>query len=305
MKTTFTPSFIKSAVIATTAMFSLSTSAQTAVTIFSEDFGTASSTKSELIEDHVWETNSSDMFSWTVDDESVDGINVRNNNESDYEGASGSGNLYFKGKATFTISGINTAGYEDIVLTFGVFGKNEGDINAMTLTINDGTTETTVSLADMNLDATAGTWSVATVSDIPATATLTLTFASTLDAADDGGIRLDDITITGIKATDDGDTDDGDDNGDDTDDGDDSDTGDGDTGDDDGEEDTAIGAVNAASSSIVIAGRTITALNGSAEVFSLSGCKVATIGNGCATELPQGGVYIVKTGSKTVKAMLK
>ena len=229
------------------------------VTIFCEDFDTATSEKSELIEDHVWEDNDASMFSWTVSSDD-DNINVRTNNASDYDGASGDGNLYFKGSATFTISGISTSGYSDITLTFGAFGKNADDVNNMTLTISDGTTETVIDFSTLGLDTTAKTWSVATVSDIPETESLTLTFTSDLSIDDDGGIRLDDITIKGIAET-----------SDDT--------------------ETSISSINALSS-------------GTAEVYTLSGMRIATIEDSNLQQLPT-GIYIIKTASRSYKAVIR
>ena len=185
------------AVIASTAYAAQNDDGTT--TIFYEDFGTAASEKDEAIEDHVWETNSADMFSWNIPSDD-DNINVRTNNPSDYTGASGDGNLYFKGSASFTISGINTEGYTDIEMTLGAFGKNEADVQNMTLTISTAENETTtINFADLNFDTTKKTWSTATISELPATTALTLTFTSNLSVEDDGGIRLDDITITGIE----------------------------------------------------------------------------------------------------------
>ena len=237
-------------------------------TIFYEDFGTASSEKDELIEDHVWDTNSADMFSWSVSS-SDDNINVRTNNASDYDGASGDGNLYFKGSATFTISGIDTQNYSEIVLTFGAFGKNKGDVECMILTITDADGSTTsVDFADLGLDTTKKTWSVASISDIPSTSSLTLSYESDLEIDDDGGIRLDDILLSGTAIS------------------------------------TGISSVSQGVSAFSVSGKTITC-ESNAEIFSLSGNKVASVKAGSSASLTSSGAYIIRCGEKVSKIIIR
>ena len=236
--------------------------------IFYEDFGTASSEKNEAIEDHVWNTNSSSMFSWSLatDDSS---INVRTNNASDYDGASADGNLYFKGYATFVITGISTSGYSDITLTFGAFGKNKGDVVGMTLTCNDGTSSDTTNFSTLNLDETAKTWSVATVSSIAETSSLTLTYTSSLDPDDDGGIRLDDIKLTGYVSS-------------------------------------GVTAVTASQvGRYAVIGRSVSSIEGDAAVYDITGRKVTTVAEGESVTLPAAGVYIVKTAGGAQKVAVR
>lgn len=259
----------------------LPTIAGAQTTIFCETFDTATSEKDEAIEDHAWTTNGASYFSWSVNEYLTDGsadeyssLNVRTNNVSDYTGASADGNLYFKGVASFTISGVNTQNYSDITLSIGGFGKNKNDIQSMALTIDADGTTTTYNFADLGFDNTKKTWSKVTISNIAQAESLKLTFTSSLaiDETDDGGIRLDDITLAG----------------------------------------TALSSSNVAISSaddeqVSIAGRTIaySANAGAAEVFDLSGRKVATVVAGDSVTLSEAGVYVVRTNSKVRKYIVR
>ena len=243
------------------------------MTIFSEDFGTAATEKDELLENHAWGANPSDMFSWqTATDQ--DNINVRNNNPSDYVGASANGNLYFKGSASFTIKGITTEGYDDIQLWFGAFGKNADDVKAMTLDCSSdgGATNRVADFADLNLNTAKKTWNKVEGISLPKAASLTLTFSSALDLLADGGIRLDDITVTGTKGT------------------------------------TGIDRATQQPTAVILQGRTLSYAGAAplAEVYSVSGGKVAQVASGSATTLGvAAGVYVVKAGNHTVKVVVR
>lgn len=261
------------AIVPTTTV-SADNNATTNVKIFSEDFGTAASDKDEKIEDHVW-TNNQSMFSWTTAT-ADDNVNVRNNNPSDYEGASANGNLYFKGNASFTITGIDTEGYNDIELSFGAFGKNKGDVKGMTVECkaDDGQATQVADLAKLGLSEAKKTWSKAKGIKLPQkTKSLTLTFTSKLDLADDGGIRLDDITVTGTKNTTNG-----------------------------------ISQTRQQPTTIAVSGNTIR-YQGKAKkagVYTLEGEKVVEINSGSSVTIscPR-GVYVVKAGKDTVKVVLR
>ena len=259
----------------------LPTAVAAQTTIFCETFDTASSEKDELIEDHEWTTNGSSYFSWSVNEYLEDGtedtyssLNVRTNNPSDYTGASADGNLYFKGVASFTISGISTQDYSDITLSIGGFGKNKSDIELMTLTIDADGTTSSYDFADLSFDATKKTWSVVTISDIPQASSLSLTFTSALaiDEEDDGGIRLDDITLAGTSAS------------------------------------SGTTSISDVEEELVgIAGRTVSynVATGKAEIYDLSGHKVATVVAGDAVTLSEAGVYVIRTNSTTRKYIVR
>lgn len=165
--------------------------------LFKEDFGTATSEKEELIEDHVWSYLPETGIGYTY----TGALNVRTNNPSDYTDASGDGNLYFNGEpSVFTISGIKTSGYTDILLSFGVFGKDAGQAKEMTVSYKDGDNDE-VLLLDLNnvgLTATKKTWELLSdIPDLPASESLSLIFASKGIAE----IRIDDVIIKGVKNT--------------------------------------------------------------------------------------------------------
>lgn len=258
------------------------------VTIFNEDFGTASSKKDEPIEEHVWNTNDKSMFSWEAGEESS--INVRTNNASDYDGASADGNLYFKGAASLTISGIDTEKYQDLKVSFGVFGKNSAETNAEALgdkamadayymrlecTAEGAETTEAADFSKLGLSTEGDCWEYVSDIDLAPTAkSLTLRFTSSLDAAADGGIRLDDIKVTGKPVA------------------------------------SGISeATNGAKDGIIcLSGRTLRYMagSGSASVYTLTGAKVAEVKAGQAAELDlTAGVYVVKAGGKTIKAEIR
>ena len=245
------------------------------VTIFSEDFGTAATDKDEPIESHVWTNNPSSMFSWTTAT-ADDNVNVRNNNPSDYEGASANGNLYFKGNASFTITGIATEGYNNLELSFGAFGKNKGDVKGMTVDCkaDDGQATQVADFTSLGLDEGKKTWSKAKGIKLPQQAkSLMLTFTSKLNLADDGGIRLDDITVTGVDKTTNG-----------------------------------ISQTTQRPTSIAVSGNTISYQGDAqkAEVYTFDGAKVAEVNSGSSVTMGvPGGVYVVKAGKDAVKVVIR
>ena len=141
------------------ALFSTASAVAAQDKIFSEDFGTPSSEKDELIEDHVWNGTNKSLLSWNL---LLDGssLNVRSNNPSDYDGASGDGNLYFKGCASFTIAGIATDGYDNLTLSFGAFGKNKGDVVNMKVdySLDGSETELLADFSDFGLNTGKKKW---------------------------------------------------------------------------------------------------------------------------------------------------
>lgn len=254
--------------------------------VFKEDFGTASSKKDEPIENHQWETNDKSMFTWNVADGSS--INVRTNNKSDYDDASGDGNLYFKGIASFTISGIKTENYKDLKLAFGVFGKNSAatntealgkntpaDINFMkvTCTAIEGTPVEVADLSKLSLNQDGDVWDhLDGIALTNQSKTLTLTFTTSLDATADGGIRIDDVTITGTDIS------------------------------------AGINETANTNDLVLINGRTITYSSdeGRALVYNAAGILTAEINAGHSVELNvPAGLYIITTGGSSIKTYIK
>ncbi len=275
MKSTLPAGLLLAALTAATTSTSASADNGTATktTLFSEDFGTAATEKDEPIESHVWAKNPSAMFSWTTAT-ADDNVNVRTNNPSDYDGASADGNLYFKGVASFTITGIATEGYEGLELAFGAFGKNAGDVKAMTAECkaDGGQAAQVADFANLGLDEGKKKWSKASGIALPQAKSLTLTFSSNLNLADDGGIRLDDITVTGTKGT------------------------------------TGISQAVQQPTAIALSGNTISYKGTApkAEVYTLEGAKVAEVAAGSTATLnaPR-GIYVVKAGNDAVKVVLR
>lgn len=276
----------KCATVAAMMAVSSDVLAQGEVTIFHEDFGTASSEKDEPLEEHVWGNNPASVFVWTADEATGNSINVRTNNPSDYDGASADGNLYFKGNATFTISGIDTRDYKDVKLSFGAFGKNAADeydaskgetlvadVDCMklTCTAGGGTTE----LADfskLELNRGSKEWTlVSGVTGVPAADGVSLTFTSAVPN-EDGGIRIDDVKLTGVKIS------------------------------------AGIGSVNTGAEAIFYDGNSLSyrAANGVAAVYSVSGSRVLTVKAGDTVQLNlPGGIYVAKAGRASLKFVVR
>ena len=102
---------------------------------------------------------------------------------------------------------------------------------------------------------------------------MTLTFTSNLaDLEADGGIRLDDITITGEKTP------------------------------------TGIDNIGAQKRILAINGKSISydAADGTAIIYNVSGQKIASVEAGSTITLDVSeGVYIIKFGGKTLKAAIR
>ncbi len=197
MKKNFT--FAKSLFVACLSVVASAAGAQEVV--FKETFGTPASEKDELLEDHVWGENPSSMFASALLLEGSS-VNVRSNNPSDYEGASGDGNLYFKGCASFSILGISTADRSSLNLSFGAFGKKVDDVKLMKVEYakDGGAKALLADFASLDLNTGKKKWTKVENIALPQANSLDLTFTSNLtDLLADGGIRLDDITVTGSK----------------------------------------------------------------------------------------------------------
>lgn len=186
-------------------------------TLFYESFGTPTSDKNEPLADHVWDNNPGTSIDFIVG-ENVDEItgdvtlalNVRSNNPSNYEGASGSGNLYFNNnkKNEITFSGINTSKTENNTLSFGVFGKGEDEFHYIDEITGDAETTFRVKyyLGDDDLDgvrvdeATIGkivtaakTWYFISGIALPKHENLKIRFYAKKKCE----VRIDDVKVTG------------------------------------------------------------------------------------------------------------
>lgn len=170
-------------------------------TFYTETFGTPTSEKGEVLSTHVWDTNVV-TYTWTMDETTAPGtINVRSNKPSTYSGASGSGNLYFNANATnkFTITG-NTTGFNDVKLSFGIFGKTAGDSKKMVVeySIDGGNQYTGIAATEIAaLTATAELWEVITTISIPTATSVKLRFST----PNLGEIRIDDVKLAGIPVS--------------------------------------------------------------------------------------------------------
>jgi hypothetical protein len=196
------------------AALTFSANAQT--TIFKETFGTPTTMKGEDIVNHVWDNSVSTgiTYSWNfaapVSPDTVGTLNIRSNNPSDsiavggLSTASGFGNLYFNKSVinSFTISGINTSSFNNISLSFMIYGKNKSDVTLLKLQYDSGSGLTDVGTTQISaLSTKKAIWSTVSGITLPASSNLSLTFSTpTLNVSNASApieIRIDDILITG------------------------------------------------------------------------------------------------------------
>jgi len=165
-------------------------------TIYSENFGNpGSSTKVNV---YTGWSNAISGITYNADT----GTDIRTSNASlitDYSGASGAGNVNIAVSGRwFSISGINTEGFTNRVLSFG-YRKGAGNGKTNTITA-EYSTDGGVSWISINLlnTGTSGWYLYTSSTDfIPAVSNLILKFKST--AANDN--RIDDVKIIGTAAS--------------------------------------------------------------------------------------------------------
>lgn len=172
------------------AIVSLNLQAQT--TVYAENMGTPSATT--VIASNTFQ-NTGITYSGTAD--------VRSTNVSTgYTGASGGGNIFFTGTAgtNFVISGINTTGYNNLVLSFGHVKTTNASSNELTVEVsgNGGTSWTPLTYTRATGGGTSNVWSLITASGtIPAVSSLMIRFTNTIS----GQFRLDDVKVVGTPET--------------------------------------------------------------------------------------------------------
>ena len=172
--------------------------------------------KNELFTDHLW---SIDSHVWNVGvvysqtsvatanpgacDDTGTTLNIRTNNPSTFTGASGDGNLYFNANVnnSFTVSGINTSDYNNVKLSFGIYGKNKIDVTLLKLQYDSGSGFTDLGTTQIAaLSTTKGTWLTVSNLPVPSAVNLILKFSTPiLNGIVPIEIRIEDILITGTK----------------------------------------------------------------------------------------------------------
>ena len=183
------------------ALSLLATSAALAQTvIFSENFGTPSTTTS--IGSYTGYQNFGALtFSGTGD--------VRTATPSaNYSGASGGGNVFLtnNGVASFTIGGIDTPTFQagSFNLSFGAFKSTiASTMSELSLAYStDGTNYTALLLPTQSTGSGTASWRSITLTSlaIPNTATLSLRWTNTGSGSPNPQFRLDDISMSGTLA---------------------------------------------------------------------------------------------------------
>ena len=116
---------------------------------------------------------------------------------SGYEGASGGGNIYFKGLANvrFMIDWINTEDYEDVELQFGVIKLGNGSVRSH-LKVETSIDGLFWKNLPFNAEESAGCWVLAeTGDDLPRAKRLRIRFST--QSASPRPFRIDDISLEG------------------------------------------------------------------------------------------------------------
>lgn len=166
-------------------------------TIYSENFGTPAA--ATLLTAYTGYQNAAPItYAGTAD--------VRTSTPSDYSGASGNGCVFLASYTTASgtpaktliISGINTSGYQNLVLSFGHHkGVNTGSNELKVEVSTDGTNWTPLTYTRATGSGTS-IWIMITASGaIPATSNLRIRFTNPLDS--NVGFRVDDIKLTGTE----------------------------------------------------------------------------------------------------------
>ncbi|MFL9835667.1 T9SS type A sorting domain-containing protein [Chryseobacterium terrae] len=171
--------------------------------IFQENMGSSASTSTIAISQNTFQ-NSSLTFTGDADTRTT-------NASSGYTNSSGVRNVYFASVGKyFTISGINTSSYGNLVLKFG-FYKSLGTTTTISssqfvvevATDYNSTNNTgTFTALGFNTVTTGSTWSLVEINSgtIPSSSNLAIRFRYAT-AASSSQIRIDDVVLTGTSCT--------------------------------------------------------------------------------------------------------
>ncbi|HMX39189.1 MAG TPA: hypothetical protein PKD78_02635, partial [Saprospiraceae bacterium] len=164
-------------------------------TVFTESMGSVGSTT--LITAHE-SANGFDNDGFTMSGSG----DVRNTTSSSgYTGASGAANVFLTsgGTRTFEIAGINTSGFSNLVLSFGVY-KNDAATTGSDLSVEVSSNGTTYMPLSVPALGSSIAWYYRTATGaIPSTANLRIRFTNT--AATTYQFRIDDVKLAGDAPT--------------------------------------------------------------------------------------------------------
>lgn len=162
-------------------------------TIFSENMGTGASGDPTATAYNGFSNYGSLIFTGTSD--------IRNNTPSTgYTGSSGNNNALLTTSKILEISNINTTGYTDIVLSFGIKKATNAATQPLKVQVSsDGTTYTTLTYSNFPTASGSTNWRYLTVSGtIPSTINLRIKFTGNEDI---NTLRLDDVKLVGTPTT--------------------------------------------------------------------------------------------------------
>ncbi len=167
-------------------------SAQT--TIYSENFGAGAGSTNPTVSVYTGYQNSTPIsYSCTAD--------IRISTPSDtYAGASGQGCVFLGGttpEKSISISGINTLGFKDLVLSFGHQKGTNASNNELIVEVSADNTNWTPLTYTRATGSGTSIWTLITATgSIPETANLGLRFRNNVSNI---GFRIDDVKIVGDK----------------------------------------------------------------------------------------------------------
>lgn len=125
---------------------------------------------------------------------------IRTTSASTYPGASGGNNVYLSNGKNFTISGISLAGYDSLIIEFGLYKSTlteDGSNIAITATIDGVGTPISVSLPTNT--GSSKWYEITTTESFPVGSILNLSFSNI--GTSGSAFRIDDIYITGISVS--------------------------------------------------------------------------------------------------------
>jgi len=156
--------------------------------VFSENIGTVSSTTA--IANHTFQVTGA-TFSGNADVRST-------TSSSGYSGASGGANVFVTNSVgrTFEISGINTTGLSNLVLSFGHYKSTNDGSNELAVEVSsDGSSYQALTYSRPTGSGTAVWLKITPTGTIPSTPSLRIRFRQTSTGTQ---FRIDDIVLTGV-----------------------------------------------------------------------------------------------------------
>lgn len=170
--------------------------------VFYESFGKQTGNNSSTLDLFTGFLNTDVTYSSNLTDAAI--VNSANSSGK-YEGASGGANVLLGAENDrFSISGIDTSGYNNLFLRFGGYENLNGNTNVglngsmvdIEFTTDNGVTWNGLAFTDGDSNGWSSTRLSTPVSSLPSVSSLGLRFTNTIQG--DSDIRFDDVSIEGV-----------------------------------------------------------------------------------------------------------